>query len=102
MSTQTSVDKYVAPSGTNLPVDFRFFPNFLNGEEQRILLLSALNKLDDADSRVARRRRKGNLTNPELQILSHLFLPDEFYDFEEVVTISPLHQSVDEGFNSSS
>lgn len=88
MSTQPNLDMYVEPCGIELPADFHYFPKFLNGDEQRVLLLSALRKLDDFDSPASRRRRKRKHSDSaEPQSLSHLFLPDNYYDFEEVVAL---------------
>lgn len=85
-SQKNALDTYFEPPGAEPPADFRFFPTFLNGQEQQILLLSALRKLDDVGSREARRRRRGkDLINLESPNISDLFLPDEYYNFEEVI-----------------
>ncbi|KAF8495394.1 hypothetical protein JB92DRAFT_2747830 [Gautieria morchelliformis] len=71
-------------AGVELPADFRFFPTFLTGEEQRVLFLSALGQLDNVGSRESRRKRKRKqITNTETPAINDLFLPDEYYDFEE-------------------
>lgn len=68
--------------------DFVFFHNFLSVPEQRILLAAALDNLDQRESSRFRRRRRpfgsrvSQLTN--IGSVSSLFLPDEYYDFEEV------------------
>lgn len=101
MSTQSNLDMYVEPCGIELPADFHYYPKFLNGDEQRVLLLSALRKLDDSDSPASRRRRKQKHSDTaEPQSLSHLFLPDNYYDFEEVVAfIFPFVHVQIKGFN---
>ena len=85
-SNQKNLDTYVEPRGAVLPVDFRLFPTFLNSQEQHVLFLSALRKLDGVGSRETRRKLRGkDLINLEYQNLSDLFLPDECYNFEEVI-----------------
>lgn len=84
-ATKYGLDVYLEPSGVELPEDFSFFPTFLNRDEQRILFLSALRKLDNLDSREAKNKRKGKYpTTMNTSNLSHLFLPDEYYNFEGV------------------
>lgn len=71
--------------------DFTWWPTFLNESEQRLLLRAALRKLDDSESRTMRRKRKDFLAhNPHraadssVNAIADLFLPDEYYQFEEV------------------
>ncbi|KAH7929799.1 hypothetical protein BV22DRAFT_1043721 [Leucogyrophana mollusca] len=75
--------------GHRLPKDFDLYPNFFTFSEQRILLTTALQKLDATESRRARKRRKefqssispsSDLSSSSLQ---DLFLPDDYYAFEE-------------------
>ncbi|KAJ7684654.1 hypothetical protein DFH06DRAFT_1156242 [Mycena polygramma] len=74
------------------PRDFTFLPGFLSLAEQRVLLTTALQKLDAMESIQSRRRRKTllrdgrpilspTLSNP----LQDIFLPDSggYYNFEE-------------------
>lgn len=78
--------------------DFSLWPTFLNEVEQGVLLKAALRKLDDNESRTMRRRRRDYLAgHPELASQSpdfgtpatKLFLPDEYYQFEEVIRSAP-------------
>ncbi|KZT73560.1 hypothetical protein DAEQUDRAFT_743047 [Daedalea quercina L-15889] len=74
----------------NLPVDFQYFPAFFSTSEQSALLSAALRKLDATESRRFRRRRKELEQRSALSLYSErpssvqsLFLPDEYYDFQE-------------------
>ncbi|KAJ7093243.1 hypothetical protein C8R44DRAFT_815955 [Mycena epipterygia] len=73
-----------------LPRDFTLLPGFFSLAEQRVLLTTALRKLDAMESIHSRRRRKALLragrpilptsaSNP----LRNDFFPDEYYEFEE-------------------
>ena len=85
-SIKSAFDTYLEPRGADLPGDFRLLPTFLDKQEQRLLLLAALRKLDDVGSRETRRKRKGkNLINTDSPRLNDLFLPDDCYNFEEVI-----------------
>src|SRR5882724_2218505 len=84
-SSGTAIEQYLEPHTTELPRDFQFFPMFLTRQEQHILLSSALRKLDGIGSREARRKRKGKAVyDDESRAVSDLFLPDEYYEFQEV------------------
>lgn len=78
--------------GKYAPQDFTIFPGFFTLPEQRILLATALQKLDARESRQFRRRRQDFLRNklenePRISTdLGSLFLPDEYYQMEEVHT----------------
>lgn len=74
-----------------LPSDFTLFPDFLTAAEQCTLLQACLDKLDAAESREARKRRRIYLQS--LDAAAHprqtdstedLFLPDKLYEFQEV------------------
>ena len=68
--------------------DFTFWPQFFTAREQTLLLFAALQKLDRAESSIFRRRRKAlgrSLTDQTLP--EDLFLPDEYYDFQEVSSV---------------
>lgn len=71
------------------PQDFALFPDFLSLREQRVLLFAALQQLDSAESRQFRRQRKAlaasrpSHTGCSLAV-KNLFLPDEYYQFEQV------------------
>ncbi len=73
-----------------LPADFLWFPRFFNPTEQHALLSAALRKLDVAEPRAARKRRRDFLAYHQQDRprdtgdLKDVFLPDEFYHFEEV------------------
>lgn len=76
----------LTPAGQ--PHDLLFLPQFFSESEQRVLLSVALQKLDSRESRLFKRRRKDyqarlGTAHMPTTIESH-FLPDEFYDFEEV------------------
>jgi hypothetical protein len=64
--------------------DFTLIPEFLCPDEQRVLLAASLRKLNEAESALSRRKRR----RYEVSLTGHqresLFLPDEFYQFEEV------------------
>ncbi|KAI9446426.1 hypothetical protein H4582DRAFT_560246 [Lactarius indigo] len=72
-----------------LPADFLWFPRFFNPTEQHALLSAALRKLDVAEPRAARKRRRDFLASHqrdrprEAGDLEDVFLPDGFYHFEE-------------------
>ncbi|KIP08164.1 hypothetical protein PHLGIDRAFT_104744 [Phlebiopsis gigantea 11061_1 CR5-6] len=68
------------------PADFTFYPNFFSHEEQRLLLSAALHKLDMSENRKVRRRQRELLASGTLKLLNSIeqvFLPDEYYTFEE-------------------
>lgn len=71
-----------------LPADFLWFPRFFNPTEQYALLSAALRKLDAAEPRAARKRRRDFLASHQQARdtgdLNDIFFPDEFYNFEEV------------------
>lgn len=90
-----------------LPRDFTFLPNYFSRAEQRVLLVTSLRKLDgkehvdrwsvcierlDVESIQSRRRRKALLrtgppilpSNESTNPLQDHFLPDDYYEFEEV------------------
>jgi hypothetical protein len=72
-----------------LPTDFLWFPRFFNPTEQCALLSVALRKLDAAEPRTARKRRRDFIASQQDRPrdtgdLNDFFLPDEFYHFEEV------------------
>ena len=73
---------------THLSPDFAFYPNFFTVDEQCILLRASLKKLDAMESGKFRRRRRQFLRNspsqPSANPVQALFLPDDFYDFQEV------------------
>jgi hypothetical protein len=78
--------------------DFQWFPNFFNLAEQHALLSAALRKLDAAEPRASRKRRREFLaSHPRPRqdppkhaagVLENAFLPDDLYHFDEVRPIS--------------
>ena len=67
-----------------LPPNFQWFPDFFSPAEQRALLTAALRKLDATESRAYRRKRREYAPKDAGSPVQSLFLPDEFYDFQEV------------------
>ena len=73
-----------------LPADFLLFPRFFKPTEQHALLSAALRKLDAAEPRAARKRRRDFLASHQQDRprdtgdLNDVFFPDKFYHFEEV------------------
>jgi len=69
--------------------DLSYFPRLLSGDQQRTLLSAALGRLDDVgSSHASRRKRIRRLLRSTDTSLSQngpgTFLPDEYYDFEQV------------------
>lgn len=83
-----SLSTLIDAKGRSAPKDFSLFPNVFTMAQQRILLGMALEKLDAAESRQSRRRRntfKQSMASSSLgDSPSDLFLPDEWYQMEEV------------------
>lgn len=82
--------RHLSTPVVSLPEDFAFFPDFFTVDEQSVLLKAALRKLDGMESGKVRRRRREYLRGPaaaaratSLSPVQSLFLPDEFYDFQE-------------------
>jgi hypothetical protein len=71
-------------AASELDACWSFTPNFLNQCEQDVLLAACLQKLDDAESGSARRRRRQYLASIPSEQKPTGFLPDEYYQFEEV------------------
>ncbi|KAF8317384.1 hypothetical protein DL93DRAFT_2077013 [Clavulina sp. PMI_390] len=72
------------PIISSSPAPFLFYPAFLSGDEQRVLLQTSLQKLDSSltPSREIRRKRKE--WRAKHGSAPHVgFLPDDYYDFEE-------------------
>lgn len=72
---------------TSSPAPFLFYPAFLSTQEQTVLLQASLEKLDTSlsHSRDVRKRRKEWRAKQGPTATAHVgFLPNEFYDFEEV------------------
>jgi hypothetical protein len=90
MTAPTILRRMFAGQHISRARDFTLWPQFFSPDEQTILLRAALQKLDLAENRLFRKRRKafGLLTAEESSIKS-LFYPDDYYDFQEV---SFIHQ----------
>lgn len=90
LSTNSPSSSFLRNSAATLPRDFRFIPSFLDEYEQRILLKHALRKLDETGKRSFQRKRRGkghyDLTTGSI---ADMFLPDEYYEFEEVAKLWP-------------
>ena len=76
--------------------DFAFYPTFFSESEQKILLSASLHKLDSTERREFRRRRKEYLkqqatNNASTSSIRDVFLPDDFYSFEEVCAINTIN-----------
>lgn len=76
-------------SNHHLGDDFALHLNVFNEEEQKVLLAASLSKLDRAEDRHHRKRRKlleatraDKLS--ERPDVTSLFLPDQYYDFQKV------------------
>lgn len=73
--------------GKSHPRDFTIFPDFFDAREQRVLLSSALQKLDASESRPLR-KRKTHSSAESGDSIQRLFMPDEYYRFEEVIFVA--------------
>lgn len=76
-------------SNHGLGDDFALHLNVFNEEEQKILLEASLSKLDRAEDRTHRKRRKIFEATRAEKLSEHpgvndLFLPDQYYDFQKV------------------
>ena len=89
--------RYYSTTPPALPTDgdFQWFPRFFDLAEQHALLSASLRKLDAAEPRASRKRRRDFLASRRQDrqqeqpndiggILENTFLPDELYHFEEV------------------
>ena len=69
--------------------DFYFASDFFNTAEQKILLKASLKNLDALGTRQMRRKRDAARQQmvddmDDAVSIQHIFLPDEYYEFEEV------------------
>lgn len=79
--------RQISHQGAVYPPDFTFLPDFFTVSEQRVLLSEALKKLDQNEPLSYRRRRKGYKASSGASSsddVQDLFLPDEYYCFEQV------------------
>ncbi|EPS93684.1 hypothetical protein FOMPIDRAFT_130573 [Fomitopsis schrenkii] len=84
LSCSLAIKRATYSNNISTTSDFQWFPDFFSLSEQHALLTAALRKLDAADSRQLRRRRKEYALNAPRDDGSSLeFLPDELYDFQE-------------------
>jgi len=76
-------------NSNQFPLDFSFWPYYFSMKEQETLLAASLYKLDAAEARQSRRKRKdywsSRATQPRdsLGPLAELFAPDDMYEFQE-------------------
>jgi alkylated DNA repair protein alkB family protein 7 len=83
---------FIDVKGKSQPRDFSLCCDVFTLAEQRILLATALHKLDSLESKYFRRRREAFIRTRSKEFIeqfrdsSHrdLFLPDEYYHMEEV------------------
>jgi hypothetical protein len=76
--TSTDLPQHIAPF-------FTFWPSYFSGDEQRLLLSAALQRLDSMDSvKMRRRRAKHQSPLDETGDIQGIFAPDNMYDFHEV------------------
>ncbi|EKM82799.1 hypothetical protein AGABI1DRAFT_53280 [Agaricus bisporus var. burnettii JB137-S8] len=66
----------------------KFWPAYLQPEEQRLLLQASLHKLDNAESIRSRKKRRAYLKSlpskvAESDSLQNCFFPDDYYEFQE-------------------
>lgn len=84
--TRTLIDA----KGRTPPRDFKIFPGYFTLLEQRVLLETALHKLDSTESRQFRRRKSIFFQNRDGKMsdrssdLQDLFAPDDYYQMQEV------------------
>ncbi|KII88669.1 hypothetical protein PLICRDRAFT_41874 [Plicaturopsis crispa FD-325 SS-3] len=69
------------------PRDYALYPDFFSVPEQTLLLSAALQKLNSAESARFRKRRRTFESaikhDPSSSSMQSLFLPDEFYEFQQ-------------------
>ncbi|KAI0687129.1 hypothetical protein BC835DRAFT_1286912 [Cytidiella melzeri] len=77
--------RHISLKADGYPRDFLFLPAFFSEAEQRLLLSASLTRLDQTDSRQYRRRRREFLAKRKVEPSSvqDIFLPDDYYCFEE-------------------
>jgi hypothetical protein len=74
-----------AQASSELRKHWTFIPDFLSESEQNLLLTASLKKLNDAEGGlVRRRRRRYEASLPDDHPQRRSFLPDVYYQFEEV------------------
>ncbi|KXN90542.1 hypothetical protein AN958_04214 [Leucoagaricus sp. SymC.cos] len=73
---------------SSLPEGLEFWPAYFTSNEQNLLLRVSLHKLDNSESIRSRKRRRlylkslpSNFSEPTS--MQDIFLPDEYYDFQE-------------------
>ncbi|KAF9228581.1 hypothetical protein BS17DRAFT_792695 [Gyrodon lividus] len=77
---------HLAATRASLPEGFVLFPDFFDIREQRLLLTTALSQLDALEGkRVRKLQREYRAKNPipESSPLEGLFLPEQYYTFQE-------------------
>ena len=89
LTESSDIEKYFDIKGSTSPLessDFQFYRHFFNDKEQSILLRSSLNALDSNDSPRARKRRVKQSYSMNISHARDMFLEDQFYTFEEVIS----------------
>lgn len=74
------------------PSGLFFWPKYFTKEEQRTLLLASLHKLDNLETRQARKMRRDfwkSIPVGSPTSLLKMFAPDELYEFEEARSFVP-------------
>ena len=79
-------------SSKRFPQGVQFWPTYFDVDEQKVLLQASLYKLDNSESIKSRKRRRMYLkalpvNRPEPTEIQNIFLPDEYYEFQEVCTV---------------
>ncbi|KAI0082774.1 hypothetical protein K474DRAFT_1584763 [Panus rudis PR-1116 ss-1] len=85
-TTVRAIQRWIHVRAHKAHKDLLFYDAFFSEREQRLLLTAALQKLDSAERRLYRQRRKeylkGHASTTGTPSITDLFLPDEYYDFE--------------------
>ncbi len=77
-------------TSTRYPGGLEVWPTYFTINEQKILLRASLQKLDNSETTRNRKRRRNYLktlsaTTPDPLSVQCIFLPEEYYEFREVV-----------------
>jgi alkylated DNA repair protein alkB family protein 7 len=85
--SKRSLSQLAATKGSLVPEGFMLFSEFFDTREQRLLLTTALSQLDALEGKrvrkLQREHRAKNLIS-ESSPLEGLFLPEQYYTFQEV------------------
>lgn len=91
-STPPVLRRSSSMSSKRFPQGVQFWPTYFDVDEQKVLLQASLYKLDNSESIKSRKRRRMYLkalpvNRPEPTEIQNIFLPDEYYEFQEVCTV---------------